>query len=249
MGLVNSDLANASEKAIALANFYFQRGLEEPLARHIRALERRLFEDGTGVVTIRTAPYRDVKAGKARLRISPNTGVRVPFRYALIAYGIDEAPGDGREPGPTVEDSEWFHHAKPRLALAHEMGHIALGHCTGAGPKGELAVPVNGFEKDQEWAACLYAAHLLWVCGKYVSERHKLLHPSVQAIEDTAAFCWPEFCSSGHFHDAFAYCRDQLPKWEPLDETNMAQVRADLGVVGRKDTIYTTPAHAAKRRR
>lgn len=174
-----------------LVEYFFQRSLEEPLARHVRAVERWLIvESRIPLDRIYVEPDADLAVGDARLLI---VGGGSCVMTAYIVYGTKGRQVWTRDPGPTVRESEWHHRPCPRLAIAHELAHLALGHCFTDRP-GELRPPDgNGFTEEQDWEASAYATKLLQLSSEYLDERHKLLVMTPKAMLRALKNTWPKF--------------------------------------------------------
>src|SRR5262245_45432975 len=126
----------------------FQLAIEEPFGRHIRAIER-LYSQGplaAGLVRVHLDPVRSQPAGQAWLLITPlfpGTEMQDPQPVeASIVYGVGGLPVSTRGRAPTFGQSELHNALSVRLAIAHEIGHLALGHVY---ENGRLATPEMDF--------------------------------------------------------------------------------------------------------
>lgn len=230
----------AHDQVAARAREVFRQALAESFGRHIRAIERRLiFDEGFDLARIHVISAENIPMGVARLVIAAaeyekhsgsellfpgeTTSSRVVAKHVFVAVGTEGMRRPQREVGRELENYEDYLAPKVRLALAHELGHLALGHFVG--PDGQLRVPRDLSDRtDEEEAAILYAVALTCYSGRYLSTpaRREQLTPSREAVLEAAEEIWGDDVAEAsvlgqRIRDAFEAPSTGLPPLEGYD--------------------------------
>ena len=191
----------------------FEAGLGESFARHIRALERMLIDARTDVRRISVVEAPGLPSGFARMTMREqryqarawipeseewdSTERPVTVREIFILYGANgKTPAGATRPVGDTEEAEWHHRARGRLAIAHELAHLALGHCFHPRPTNdatalqpELRLKENLTPED-EWSAYAYAVALLKLSSDYIDARGRLLVVTQEQTERELKTIW-----------------------------------------------------------
>lgn len=198
----------ALDVALDVVRRAFRESLGESFGRHIRALERKLiYDEGHDVARIHVLASEDIPMGVARLVITRGHyerlgGDHVPLpgeqfsnnvilKHVFIVVGTEGMALPLRERGRALECFEDHLHPRARLALAHELGHLALGHFVNA--EGQLLVPRDlSDRKQEEDAAKLYAVALAMYSRNYMCDASHVakLAPPVTDLAAAAAEIW-----------------------------------------------------------
>lgn len=186
----------------------FVASVMEPFARHIRALEKHLIDERQlGLDRVRVLPEDSEDNGKPRLALGHSRILVIPQGYcveigdyrvqACSAYIVVGVPGVGKplpEIGWTLRQAEQTLQLKVRYALAHEIAHIALGHCY-VGEDG-FEVPAGGFSPEQEIHARRYGIRLCRLVGAFLMKRISSLQVApghnVDEYVQAARELWPD---------------------------------------------------------
>lgn len=210
MGLQRSDMV------FGTAQYFFTRGWSEAFARHIRAVERELiYEWAIGLGRIHVQFSSKLDPGEARMTVSEarysmesfeetgselaspvvDLGVRSDVYIICGIKGLVNLKGRLK-----LSDLEKMQLMKPRLAVAHELGHLVLGHCIRR-PYG-LHVPYH-FDVRQETEAYAYAVILVKLVADYLSKRADKLIDDPAAMAATAKELWPHFLEESKSNPGF----------------------------------------------
>lgn len=192
----------------ACAREHFREGIGESFGRHVRAIERKLiYDQGLDLGRIHVMPTSRLPTGVARMFITAGEYERVSgdsplfpgettsslviVKHVFIVVGTDGSPPAIREKGRELGFFEHHLAPKARLALAHELGHLALGHVTDKASN--LCVPYDLSSRGPaEAAAKLYAVCLVMYSRTYVEHAAgtgKLL-PTPTAIGAAVGELW-----------------------------------------------------------
>lgn len=204
---------------------YFHNGLGESFARHIRALERFLREDWKAdLERINVLGIDSMPLGQARmifkrdkyLRVfPPETPAALSQKTSIfIFFGLERTPSTRDNPDTSLEGAERPLNLDARIALAHEIAHVALGHCFNT--KGELRIP-HRMTRKQEAIAYAYAYCLVKVVGDYLRSRSEVLITDARTLTDVLYDLYPDFeLQEGHHKFVKAAesvdCAEKLPE-------------------------------------
>lgn len=177
-----------------------ERAIAEPFGRHMKALERRYgVECQLGLVRINLILDPDERPGLAALVITemfPDVDLGDPPPVeAYIVAGVNGLGMNGVSSyAPTWGQVERAHALAVRLAIAHELGHLALMHTI---VDGRLKVPDAGFTRDQDWEASAYAVYLTRLTSLYLSQHRALLVPYKQSVQEWVTANWHNYARRG----------------------------------------------------
>lgn len=160
---------------------YFHDGITESFARHIRALEKFLREEWkASLERINVLGLDTIPLGQARmmfhrvehLRLAPpDQPAFVEKINIFIFFGLDSTRPSGRPPDTSLREAERTLHIDARIALAHELAHLALGHFFNT--KGELRI--RRISDKEETLAYAYAFCLAKVASDYLERDHPMI--------------------------------------------------------------------------
>lgn len=223
----------------ASVEWFFQRAIEEPFGRHIRGIENEFSMCGYGLLRIYVNPDPRMTAGRARIAIERVPGGIGPrsLRVVWIVYGVRGMRLGINGLDPTIDDSERRNIIAVRLAIAHELGHLAMRHAVVGN---ELSVPSGGFNDAQDWEASAYAVYLLRHTGRYLHDRGKLLSPTHQAVSAWVERNWPHFAESPRTASFMKQVTKRARPWSELSDEEIDK---------RRDDPYPTAEAAPGRRK
>ena len=202
-----------------------RRAVAEPFGRQIKAIERKLgVDDGHRLIRINLAPNRALLPGQAALvvvEMFPGLDLGDPPPVeAYVVFGTKNLHTEGSAGcDPTYGQVASLNLLPVRLAIAHELGHLALSHCF-VGDR--LQVPDEGFTRAQDWEASAYAVHTTRLTGRFIAKHRALLVPYWKSIQDWVSQNWKRY---GHhpvrarFERRMASLPDPWPEMAP-DEIN-----------------------------
>lgn len=191
------DISELSDPTTRADNM-LRAAVGEPFGRQMKALERQFGpEEGLGLIRINLLFDPTTDAGEATLVITemfPEIGTEAPVPVeASIVVGTKGLHKEGiASYEPTFGQFEQANALGVRLAIAHELGHLALRHAIVGGT---LEVPEEGFSKAQDWEAGAYAIYLVKTTGKYLARRRRMLIPYWKSIQEWVDAHWPRYAA------------------------------------------------------
>lgn len=157
---------------------YFRDSMWESFGKHIRALEHFLIDDcETGLERIRVLLVDGMPPGTARMFVQhlgyavryPGSHREVPARAVHLVVGCPDLGPKDPSYGYSIEQTERpFRDPLVRLAIAHHLAQLALGHCFDS--EGNLVI-ASERNRELEAEARQYAVCLVRLAGEYMKDR------------------------------------------------------------------------------
>lgn len=186
----------------AAVGLRFAESLSASFARHIRAIERWL-KSRRKIDVLRTEVEfdKELAIGVGRLAIlkyeckllDKEKGREWPAwtQYKLVVVvGVEGIRNTSTVP-PQLSDEEALLDPRVRLTLAHELAHVALGHCFR--DRNELHIAEDfAADREQDVEAHMYAVALSNLIGQHLRESNLMIANGLKTLPETAMTLWPE---------------------------------------------------------